>query len=203
MISPQFCSLSATYIRNQIVNALRNATDARVRGSISLVSPNIVFEHPTLQLLAAWIAHLVERGISQGLGLDTKRRRVSMMNAMLEKYSVGLSRFAALPVVNGMMSGRFHIPPVQSCYSPDPLVVSGRFCSRNSWKIRGWRGCMRATGILVTLDRRTTEFGVCRQGPAQHNPTIARKGLFLRNFSWTRPQLSARDMGKRNMFVNG
>ena len=109
MISPQFCSLNATYLRNLIVNALGKETDAHVRGSISLLSPNIVFEHPTLQLLAARISSLIdERGVSQGL--DTKQQHVATMNAMIEKYSVGLSGSVTLPVVNDMTNGMVSHP---------------------------------------------------------------------------------------------
>ena len=97
MTSPQFCSLSATYIRNQIVIALGNASDAHVRDSVSLVSPNIVFENPTIQLLAAWIASLADkRGVSHSM--DLKQQHVAAMNTMIETYSVGLSGSAELPV---------------------------------------------------------------------------------------------------------
>ena len=103
MISPHLSSLSATYLRNQVVKALRNASDAHVRGSVSLVSPNIVFENPTIQLLAARIANLIdEHGVSQSM--DLKQQHIAAMNAMIEKYSVGLSRSAHLPVVNGAAS---------------------------------------------------------------------------------------------------
>jgi hypothetical protein len=103
MVSPQFCSLSVTYLRNQIVNALRIASDPHVRDSVSLFSPNIVFENPTLKLLATRIASLVdERGISQSM--DLRQQHVAAMSAMIEKYSVGLSGSAELPVVNGVAS---------------------------------------------------------------------------------------------------
>jgi len=101
MISHQFCSLSATYLRNLIVNVLRDATDDHVRGSVSLVSPNIVFENPTLQLLAARIASLVgERGVSQSS--DPKQRHVAAMNAMIEKYCPRLSGSAGSLGVNSV-----------------------------------------------------------------------------------------------------
>ena len=96
----KFRSLSATYLRNRIVSALRKAPDAQIRSSASLVSPNIVFENPTLHLLEARIASLVnERGASQTL--DPTQQHASLMNAMIEKYSVGLSEFSEFSVVNG------------------------------------------------------------------------------------------------------
>ncbi|KAI9458226.1 acetyl-CoA synthetase-like protein [Boletus coccyginus] len=82
-----FDSLSATYLRNLIVNALRNATDAHARGSVSLVSPN-----------SPRIASLVgEHGVSQSL--DTKQQHVAAMNTMIEKHCARLSGSAG--VTNG------------------------------------------------------------------------------------------------------
>ena len=100
MISRQVCSLSATFLRNRVVNALRKAPDIRIRDPISLISPNIVFEHPSLRHLAARIASLVgEPGVSQSLNL--RERHVAAIDAMIEKYSVGIPG-SALSMVNGV-----------------------------------------------------------------------------------------------------
>ncbi|KAF8548785.1 acetyl-CoA synthetase-like protein [Imleria badia] len=42
-----FDSLSATYLRNRIADALFRAFDPPVQGSVSVIPPNIVFENPT------------------------------------------------------------------------------------------------------------------------------------------------------------
>ncbi|KAF8549634.1 NAD(P)-binding protein [Imleria badia] len=99
-----FDSLSATYLRNRIVDALFRASDPPVQGSVSVIPPNIVFENPTLHLLAARVASLVdERGVTQSL--DPKQQHVTAMNAMIDKYSVGLSGLATSPVVSGVTNG--------------------------------------------------------------------------------------------------
>ena len=105
----QFYSLSATYLRNRIVNALRKAPNTQIQVSVCVVPPNIVFENPNLHLLAARIVSLVdEHGASRSL--DPKQERVAAINVMIEKYSVGLSRSLSSPVVNGAANGLFSYP---------------------------------------------------------------------------------------------
>ena len=95
-----FCSLSVTYLRNQLVNALRASPDPKIRGAISRISPNIIFENPTIELLAARIADLVdESGESQIL--DPKQQHIVAMNAMIDKYSSGLPVSVNGPLQDG------------------------------------------------------------------------------------------------------
>ncbi|KAN0080413.1 hypothetical protein V8E55_009979 [Tylopilus felleus] len=99
-----FDSLSVISLRNQVINALRRASDARVRSSVTLVSPNIVFENPSLQLLASQVSSIVgEREVSQSL--DRKQRHVAKMETMIQRYSVKLSGSASSAMVDGTTNG--------------------------------------------------------------------------------------------------
>ena len=92
LISFPFRSLSVTYLRNRLLNALRGSPDSKIREAVARVPPNIVFENPTLELLAARVANLVdEPGASQSL--NPRQERIQAMNAMIMKYSVGLPGF--------------------------------------------------------------------------------------------------------------
>ncbi|KAG8221462.1 acetyl-CoA synthetase-like protein [Butyriboletus roseoflavus] len=86
-----FDSLSVAYLRNQLVNALRTSPDYKIRNAVSRISLNIIFENPTIELLAARIASIVdESGASQNL--DPRQHHIAAINAMIDKYSTGLSR---------------------------------------------------------------------------------------------------------------
>ncbi|KAH7890598.1 acetyl-CoA synthetase-like protein [Phlebopus sp. FC_14] len=88
-----FDSLSVTYLRNRILGALRKAPpESNIHTAASRLSPNIVFENPTIYLLASRLAADVT---SQAAGSDvtnirTEQRKVAI-NAMIEKYSRGLN----------------------------------------------------------------------------------------------------------------
>ena len=76
-------------MRNQLVNALRTSPNSKTRSAISRISPNIIFENPTIELLATRIANLVdESGESQNV--DPKQQHIVAMNAMIDKHSSGL-----------------------------------------------------------------------------------------------------------------
>ncbi|KIJ62360.1 hypothetical protein HYDPIDRAFT_114897 [Hydnomerulius pinastri MD-312] len=84
-----FDSLSVTYLRNQLLGALRKSEEANVRSAASRIPQNLVFESPTIKLLAARISSLVTQDAS-GQPEDFMRQRTTAINAMIEKYSVGL-----------------------------------------------------------------------------------------------------------------
>lgn len=91
MVFNTFRSLSVTYLRNKLANALRTSPDSKTRSAVSRISQNIIFENPTIELLAARIASLVgESGASENL--DSKQQHIAAINAMIEKYSDGLLR---------------------------------------------------------------------------------------------------------------
>ncbi|KIJ59318.1 hypothetical protein HYDPIDRAFT_118655 [Hydnomerulius pinastri MD-312] len=84
-----FDSLSVTYIRNQLLGALRKSEEANVRSAASRIPQNLIFESPTIKLLAARISSLVTQDGSDQPE-DFMRQHTTAINAMIERYSVGL-----------------------------------------------------------------------------------------------------------------
>ncbi|KAF9223056.1 putative nonribosomal peptide synthetase [Gyrodon lividus] len=99
-----FDSLSVTYLRNQLLNALRKSADADVRSAASRMSLNVIFDNPTIKQLAARIASLVNE-VGEPQTLDAKERRIAAMDAMIEKYTVGLNGPANGVAINGTIDG--------------------------------------------------------------------------------------------------
>ena len=87
-------------MRNKVLNVLQTTPNSKARSAISRISPNIIFENPTIQLLAAHIASLVDQsGASQNF--DPKQQHIAAINAMIEKHSSGLPGPPVL--VNGIL----------------------------------------------------------------------------------------------------
>lgn len=84
-------SLSATFLRNRLIAALHSATDPAIRNIALDISQNFVFEHATVQELAAAIESLVDpsSGRQEGAG-RTAEVRVEEINALIEKFSIDL-----------------------------------------------------------------------------------------------------------------
>ncbi|KAF9238227.1 acetyl-CoA synthetase-like protein [Melanogaster broomeanus] len=102
-----FDSLSVTYLRNQLINALRKSQDPNIQSAVSRLSLNIIFENPTIKQLAARISSVVsEGGASQTV--DAKEQHITAMNAMIEKYSFGLNDTAEGVRTNGATNGDTH-----------------------------------------------------------------------------------------------
>ncbi|KZP16286.1 putative aminoadipate reductase [Athelia psychrophila] len=80
-----FDSLSATFLRNRIMGALRSSSDPEVSKAVQKVTQNVVFTHPTIRQLSAHIAHLVA-GVHAG-----PASAASAIETMIEKYSAGLT----------------------------------------------------------------------------------------------------------------
>ncbi|KAF9223042.1 putative aminoadipate reductase [Gyrodon lividus] len=100
--------LSVTYLRNQLLDALRKSVDANIRSAVSRIPINIIFDNPTIKLLAARIVSLVnEVGVSHTL--DTKEQHIVAMDAMIEKYTVGLNGPANYVAINGTIDGESHL----------------------------------------------------------------------------------------------
>ena len=84
-----FYSLSVTYLRNRILGALRKSSDPEVKKAAAHIPHNVIFENPTIQLLSSRIAALVNDN-GAGQGVDFIEQHKQAINAMIEKYSVGL-----------------------------------------------------------------------------------------------------------------
>lgn len=52
-------SLSATFLRNRIIGALRSSSDANAQGAAQGLPQNVIFSHPTLSSLAETLSSLV------------------------------------------------------------------------------------------------------------------------------------------------
>ncbi|KAF9238233.1 hypothetical protein BU15DRAFT_62645 [Melanogaster broomeanus] len=81
-----FDSLSVTYLRNQLINALRKSQDSNIQSAVSRLSLNIIFENPTIKQLAARISSVVSE----------------------EKYSFSLNSKADSVSINGATNGETH-----------------------------------------------------------------------------------------------
>ena len=70
------------------MGALRKSSDPEVKKAAAHIPPSIIFENQTIQLLSARIAALVsDNGAGQGDFIEQHKKAI---NAMIEKYSVGL-----------------------------------------------------------------------------------------------------------------
>lgn len=61
-----FDSLSATYLRNRLIGALRNSSEDSVREASFKISQEFIFEHPTIQLLSSAIVSLINGNVNGG-----------------------------------------------------------------------------------------------------------------------------------------
>ncbi|KIK79350.1 hypothetical protein PAXRUDRAFT_36462 [Paxillus rubicundulus Ve08.2h10] len=84
-----FDSLSVTYLRNQLVGALRKSPDPEIQKAVSRIPSNVVFENPTIQQLSSRVAALVNENAAEQL-IDSREQHKRAINAMIEKYSIGL-----------------------------------------------------------------------------------------------------------------
>ena len=81
-------SLSATFLRNRIIGALRSSSDANAQKAAFGVTQDIVFSFPTIKQLATHIAVLVLHGNAVDVaGIASTKDAI---NKMIDKYSVGL-----------------------------------------------------------------------------------------------------------------
>ncbi|KAF8555340.1 putative nonribosomal peptide synthetase [Imleria badia] len=85
-----FDSLSVTYLRNRLLGALRKSSDPEIKKAAAHIPQNIIFENPTIQQLSARIAAIVNDDAA-GQAMDFVEKHKDAINAMIEKYSVGLS----------------------------------------------------------------------------------------------------------------
>ncbi|KIJ16100.1 hypothetical protein PAXINDRAFT_11143, partial [Paxillus involutus ATCC 200175] len=85
-----FDSLSATYLRNQLLGALRKSSDLEINKAVSRIPLNVVFENPSIQLLSSRVAALVNENAA-GQSIDPREQHQRVINAMVDKYSIGLN----------------------------------------------------------------------------------------------------------------
>ncbi|KAF8838002.1 putative nonribosomal peptide synthetase [Paxillus ammoniavirescens] len=106
-----FDSLSVTYLRNQLVGALRKSPDPEIQKAVSRIPPNVVFENPTIQLLSSRVAALVNVNTTEQ-AVDPREQHKRAINAMIEKYSIGLHGPADGILNDSGIAGKFIEPAV-------------------------------------------------------------------------------------------
>ncbi|KZT19320.1 acetyl-CoA synthetase-like protein [Neolentinus lepideus HHB14362 ss-1] len=79
-----FDSLSATFLRNRIIGALRTSTDPNAKKALEGVTQNIVYTNPTIEQLAGAVASLLRPGANGAAATSP----ASAIEAMVRKYSV-------------------------------------------------------------------------------------------------------------------
>lgn len=96
-----WCSLSATFLRNRIINALRRSSDPAICKAASAIPQNFVFDNPTIQqLTTAILVHLFPTA-----EVDPDRRRLRQIEELIEKYSADLPQLAATRAAVVMLTG--------------------------------------------------------------------------------------------------
>ncbi|THG96088.1 hypothetical protein EW026_g5678 [Hermanssonia centrifuga] len=83
-----FDSLSATFLRNRIIGALRVSNDTAVQEAVRGVSQNFIFDHPTITELATAIYTLVYPSLAPVAEKDKTKH----IRDLIEKYSAGLPK---------------------------------------------------------------------------------------------------------------
>jgi hypothetical protein len=84
-------SLSATFLRNRIIGALRSSSDANAQKAAFGVTQDLVFAFPTIKQLATHIAVLVLHGNAVSVASVTAAKPAAdVIIKMIDKYSVGL-----------------------------------------------------------------------------------------------------------------
>ncbi|KAG1835909.1 putative aminoadipate reductase [Suillus subalutaceus] len=82
-----FDSLSATYLRNRLISALKRSCEVRIQSISCLITQNIIFENPTIHSLARKVAALI--ACADGTSESVQNSHVHAIGAMIEKYSTG------------------------------------------------------------------------------------------------------------------
>lgn len=86
-----FDSLSATYLRNRLISALRRSSEIGIQNISSLITQNIIFENPTIHSLARKVAALI--ACAEGTSESVQDSHIHAIGAMIEKYSAEFLKF--------------------------------------------------------------------------------------------------------------
>jgi hypothetical protein len=86
-----FDSLSATFLRNHVLGALRAAEPSRAARATGAVGNGFVYAHPTVQAMAAALVALMGSGTNGHAGSNSA---VAAVEALIEKYSADMPDMA-------------------------------------------------------------------------------------------------------------
>ena len=82
--------MKAADLRGRLLNALRQSTDQAIQNSANNIPDRIIYNSPTIQLLSARIADIVN-GNEAGQAPDIVEEHTNAINTMIAKYSSGLT----------------------------------------------------------------------------------------------------------------
>ena len=84
-------SLSATYLRNRILGALRSSSDSAVQAAAKHVPQDFIFAHPSIRNLGSAVIRLIH---PDGLSADASSNQgAAFVEQMIAKYSDNLPKF--------------------------------------------------------------------------------------------------------------
>lgn len=90
-----FDSLNATFLRNRLIGALRNAKSPAAQATASKISQNFVFEYPTIRQIATTVAALIDPSSASPDAVF--KGPADRIRDFIEKYSAGLATRAVTP----------------------------------------------------------------------------------------------------------
>ncbi|KAG2362415.1 putative aminoadipate reductase [Suillus spraguei] len=80
-----FDSLSATYLRNRLISALKRSSEPEIQSISCFITQNIIFENPTIHSLAQKVVALI--ACADGTSESVRDSHIHAIGAMIEKYS--------------------------------------------------------------------------------------------------------------------
>lgn len=80
-----FDSLSATYLRNRLISALKRSPEPGIQSIACLITQNIIFENPTIYSLARKVVAFI--ACADGASESVRDSHIHAVEAMIEKYS--------------------------------------------------------------------------------------------------------------------
>lgn len=82
-----FLSLSATYLRNRLISALKRSSEPGIQSITPLITQNIIFENPTIHSLARKVIAFI--ACADGASESVRDSHIHAIEAMIQKYSAG------------------------------------------------------------------------------------------------------------------
>lgn len=84
-------SLSATYMRNRLIGAMRRSADITIKDSAKRVDHSTIFSYPTIRSLTRHVVDLINRSDASGERSGrSKETAVRAMQEMIQKYTKDL-----------------------------------------------------------------------------------------------------------------
>jgi hypothetical protein len=85
VVAELLSSLSATYLRNRLISALKRSSEPGIQSIACLITQNIIFENPTIYSLARKVIAFI--ACADGASESVRDSHIHAVEAMIEKYS--------------------------------------------------------------------------------------------------------------------